>query len=437
MYCLDMLTIAVELGQENPAYQDLATKFFEHFVYIGAAVNRLGGERPGLWNEQQGFYCDALKLPDGRRFPIAAHTIAGLIPIFAITSFDRNSMRAFPGFDDRYGWFAKYRPHLLQGLADLTPHGLEQRLRFALVDSDKLRRLIEHMLREDDLLSPFGVRSLSKQHAASPFVLEFDGQRFELDYQPGESTSTMFGGNSNWRGPVWFPLNFLLIEALQKHHHFLGDGFKVQLPTGTGHEATLWQVSTDLSLRLISIFLKDANGRRPVNGRREKFHHDPHWRDLILFHEYFHGDSWRRPGRESSDRMGRGGREADPAVLRVPATGKGALTAARACRGDAVGAMDQRCASEATRSVWRCLEKELSGARLMPATTFCTVSVTQFSSLGEMTYEPLSARRWQTCSAAELMRSYITATSPGRSKFRSPRCTTARPWPTSIEESAA
>jgi hypothetical protein len=291
MYCLDMLTIAVELGQENPAYQDLATKFFEHFVYIGAAVNRLGGERPGLWNEQEGFYCDALKLPDGRRFPIAAHTIAGLIPIFAITSFDRNSMRAFPGFDERYGWFAKYRPHLLQGLADLTPHGLEQRLRFALVDSNKLRRLIEHMLREDDLLSPFGVRSLSKQHAASPFVLEFDGQHFELDYQPGESTSTMFGGNSNWRGPVWFPLNFLLIEALQKHHHFLGDGFKVQLPTGAGSEASLWQVTTDLSLRLISIFLKDESGRRPVNGKREKFQHDPHWRDLILFHEYFHGDS--------------------------------------------------------------------------------------------------------------------------------------------------
>jgi hypothetical protein len=291
MYCLDMLTISVELGKENPSYQDLATKFFEHFVYIGAAVNRIGPSHRGLWNEDEGFYCDALKLADGRRFPIAAHTIAGLIPIFAITTFDRKSMRAFPGFEERYGWFAKYRPHLLQGLADLTLHGVEERLRFALVDSHKLRRLLEHMLHESDLLSPFGVRSVSKRHAAAPFVLEFDGQRFELDYQPGESTSNMFGGNSNWRGPVWFPLNFLLIEALQKHHHFFGDALKVELPTGAATTATLWDVTTDLSYRLISIFLKDASGRRPVNGNRDKFDSDPHWRDLVLFHEYFHGDT--------------------------------------------------------------------------------------------------------------------------------------------------
>jgi hypothetical protein len=291
MYCLNMLMISIELGQNNPAYQDLATKFFEHFVYIGAAVNRVGDRQVGLWHEQMGFYFDALKLPDGRRIPIAAHTIAGLIPIFAITTVDRDSMRAFPGFDERYGWFAKYRPHLLQGLADLTHHGVEERVRFALVDSQKLRRLLEHALCDDDLLSPFGVRSVSKQHAASPFVLELDGQRFVLDYQPGESTTAMFGGNSNWRGPVWFPLNFLLIEALQRHHHFLGDDFKVALPAGAANQATLWEVTGNLSYRLISIFLKDATGRRPVNGGREKFHSDPHWSDLILFHEYFHGDT--------------------------------------------------------------------------------------------------------------------------------------------------
>lgn len=291
MYCLNMLTISIELGQDNPAYQDLATKFFEHFVYIGAAVNRVVDREVGLWHEEMGFYFDALKLPDGRRIPIAAHTIAGLIPIFAITTVDRESMRAFPGFDERYGWFAKYRPHLLQGLADLTHHGVEERVRFALVDSQKLRRLLEHALRDDGLLSPFGVRSVSKQHAASPFVLELDGQRFVLDYQPGESTTSMFGGNSNWRGPVWFPLNFLLIEALQRHHHFLGDDFKVALPTGATNDATLWEVTSNLSHRLISIFLRDATGRRPVNGGREKFHNDPHWSDLVLFHEYFHGDT--------------------------------------------------------------------------------------------------------------------------------------------------
>ena len=291
MYCLNMLSISVELGLNNPAYQDLATKFFEHFVYIGAAVNRVGQHDKGLWDETEGFYFDALKLADGRRLPIAAHTIAGLIPLFAITTFDRKNMRAFPGFDERYAWFAKYRPHLLEGLADLTHHGVDERLRFALVDAHKLRRLLEHMLRESDLLSQFGVRSLSKRHAEEPFVLEFDGQRFELNYQPGESSTAMFGGNSNWRGPVWFPLNFLLIESLQKHHHFLGEDFKIELPSGSGRQATLWDVTTDLSYRLISIFLRDSSGRRPVNGNRELFHSDPHWRDLILFHEYYHGDS--------------------------------------------------------------------------------------------------------------------------------------------------
>jgi hypothetical protein len=300
MYCLNMLTISVELGEKNPAYQDIATKFFEHFVYIGAAVNRVGTHgRQGLWNEDAGFYFDALKLADGRRLPISAHTIAGLIPIFAIATFDHDTMAAFPGFNERYGWFAKYRPHLVEGLADLTHHGVDERVRLALVDSHKLRRLLEHMLRESDLLSEFGVRSVAKRHAADacgtpqggPFVLELDGERFVLDYQPGESTTGMFGGNSNWRGPVWFPLNFLLIESLQKHHYFLGDDFKIALPTGSTNALSLWDVTRDLSFRLIRIFLKDEQGRRPVNGGRELFRDDPHWRDLVLFHEYFHGDS--------------------------------------------------------------------------------------------------------------------------------------------------
>jgi hypothetical protein len=291
MYCLNMLTIALELGQSNPAYQDLATKFFEHFVYIGAAVNRLDDHSRGLWREEEGFYFDELRLRDGRRAPITAHTIAGLFPIFAITAVDRERMRAFPGFCDRYGWFAKYRPQLLRGLADLTHYGVDERARFALVDAVKLRSLLVPALHENELLSRFGVRSMSKRHAENPFILDVDGERFVLDYQPGESTTAMFGGNSNWRGPVWFPLNFLLIEALQQHHYFLGDNFKVALPTGTASESTLWEVTCDLSHRLISIFLMDASGRRPVNGTREIFRNDPHWRDLILFHEYFHGDT--------------------------------------------------------------------------------------------------------------------------------------------------
>jgi len=291
MYCLNMLNISIELGLKNPAYQDLATKFFEHFVYIGAAVNRVGEHREGLWHEEEGFYFDALKLNDGRRLPIAAQTIAGLIPIFAITTVDRDSMRAFPGFDDRYGWFAKYRPHLLQGLADLTHHGIDERVRFALVDSHKLHRLMQHMLDDNGLLGPYGVRSVSKRHAINPFILELNGNQFILDYQPGESSTPMFGGNSNWRGPIWFPLNFLLIESLQKHHHYLGNEFKASLPTGSTNEASLLEVTSNLSQRLISIFLSDEHGRRPVNGRHEKFNSDPHWRELICFYEYFDGDT--------------------------------------------------------------------------------------------------------------------------------------------------
>ncbi|MET0218640.1 MAG: glucosidase, partial [Burkholderiales bacterium] len=291
MYCLNLLGIALELAKEDVVYEDIATKFFEHFVYIGAAVNRVGGRENGLWDEEAGYYFDVLKLPDGRCFEMKAHTIAGLIPVFAIVAGDREIMRGFRDFHERFRWFAKYRPDLLQGLADMTHRGVEDRIRLALVDSHKLRRLLEHVLHEGGLLSPYGVRSVSKRHGASPFVLHLDDQQFTLDYEPAESTIGLFGGNSNWRGPVWFPLNFLLIEALQKHHYFLGDDFKVGCPTGSEKESTIWQVTMDLSYRLIRLFLKDETGRRPAHGDREKFQTDPHWRDLILFYEYFHGDT--------------------------------------------------------------------------------------------------------------------------------------------------
>ena len=291
MYCLNLLGISLELAKEDSVYEDLATKFFEHFVSIGAAVNRIGGREGGLWDEQEGFYFDALKLPDGRCFRIAAHTIAGLIPIFAIAIGDRDSLRVFRDFDERFRWFAKYRPELLAGLADMNHRGIEDRIRLALVDSHKLGRILGHVLNENGLLSPHGVRSASKRHAEHPFVLRLDGHEFTLDYEPAESTNDLFGGNSNWRGPVWFPLNFLLIEALQKHHYFLGDEFRVACPAESGNMATLWDVTTDLTHRLITLFLKDDTGRRPVNGAREKFQSDPHWRDLILFYEYFHGDT--------------------------------------------------------------------------------------------------------------------------------------------------
>jgi hypothetical protein len=293
-YCLNLLGISLELAREDPVYEDLATKFFEHFVYIGAAVNCVGGGDGGdggLWDEQEGFYFDVLKLPDGRCFRINAHTIAGLIPIFAIAIGDGDSLNAYSGFGERLRWFAHYRPELLKGLADLGHRGIDERTRLALVDSHKLARLLEHVLDEDGMLGPNGVRSVSMRHAAHPFVLQLDGQEFVLDYEPGESTTDLFGGNSNWRGPVWFPLNYLLIEALQKHHYFLGDEFRVACPAGSQNLMTLWEVTSELSRRLIALFLKDDSGARPCNGGSERFRTDPHWRDLVLFHEYFHGDT--------------------------------------------------------------------------------------------------------------------------------------------------
>ena len=291
MYCLNMLGIALELSQGNEAYEDVATKFFEHFVYIGEAINRLGGSTEGLWHEEQGFYFDVLKLPGGERRSIEAYTIAGLVPLFAISVGDPEDFRGFKDFAARVRWFAEHHPDLLGNLADLTHRGVGERLRLALVGSRRLARLMQPMLDPERLLGPYGMRSVSKEHRDAPFVLAIDGTRFTLDYQPGESTTAMFGGNSNWRGPVWFPLNFLTIESLQKHHYFLGDQFTLPDPARPGETLSLWQVTSGLSQRLISLFTRDAEGRRPAHGRHEKFRTDPHWRDLVLFYEYFDGDS--------------------------------------------------------------------------------------------------------------------------------------------------
>ncbi len=288
MYCLNMLGIALELSQADPAYEDVATKFFEHFVYIGEAVNRDSDQGRGLWNAEDGFYFDRLKLPDGSSRPMQAYTIAGLIPLLAIAVGEQGALSGFTEFAERFAWFARNRPELLGNLADLTHRGVQQRMRMALVDSHKLARILPHVLDPAQMLGPFGLRSVSKQHADRPFVLTLQGQTFTLDYEAGESTSSMFGGNSNWRGPVWFPLNYLLIEALQKHDFFLGSEFTVSLD---GQPATLWHVASELSQRLIAIFTRGADGRRPVHGRFEKFQTDPHWRDLMQFHEYFHGDT--------------------------------------------------------------------------------------------------------------------------------------------------
>jgi hypothetical protein len=291
MYCLNLLGLALELAKKDSVYEDVATKFFEHFVYIGSAINRMGERTGGLWNEEDGYYYDVLRLADGSVYPIKAMTVSGLIPVFAVAVADREAIGTFGDFAKRLRWFAQYRPELLRGLGDMTRKGVQDRLRLAIVDTDKLKRILSPVLHPDAMLSDHGVRSVSKYYHEHPYSLTIGTNKFTLAYAPAESTNTLFGGNSNWRGPVWFPLNYLLIEALQKHDAVLGETFKIECPTGSGKEMMLWEVTTELTRRLITLFLRDSNGRRPVNGDRDKFQSDPHWRDLIPFHEYFHGDT--------------------------------------------------------------------------------------------------------------------------------------------------
>jgi hypothetical protein len=286
MYCLDMLRIALELACEEPAYEDMASKFWEHFVHISHAMNTLG-----LWDERDAFYHDVLHLPDGRETPLRVRSMVGLIPLFAVETFEPELLARFPAFKRRLEWFIDHRPDLVGGCACMRTPGKEQRRLFSVVDAAKLRRVLEVMLDEREFLSPYGVRSLSRVHRERPFELQVDGEVHRVGYEPAESTSGLFGGNSNWRGPVWFPVNFLLVESLRKFHAYLGEGFTVECPSGSGRQATLEQVAWDLSRRLASLFLPDDRGRRPGHGDVEPYRSDPHFKNLVLFHEYFHGEN--------------------------------------------------------------------------------------------------------------------------------------------------
>ncbi|MBD5633686.1 MAG: glucosidase, partial [Candidatus Eremiobacteraeota bacterium] len=287
VYALDMMAIALELAQHNPSYEDIASKFFEHFLYIAYAIN---DDTNGLWNEPDGFYYDRLVLPDGRQFPMRVRSLVGLLPLLAVETLQPELMARLPNFKRRLEWFVANRPELSKNIASLSK-GVEQRALLALLDGERLQRLLKVMLDEADFLSPYGIRSLSKYHRDRPLVVRLRDVEFRVDYDPAESRSGLFGGNSNWRGPVWFPLNFLLIEALQNFHFFYGDSYRVEFPTGSGSLMTLWDIATELSRRLISIFERDERGDRPFNGGSPKLQRDPHFRDLLLFYEYFHGDN--------------------------------------------------------------------------------------------------------------------------------------------------
>ncbi len=291
MYCLNMLTIALELAQQNRAYSDIASKFFEHFVYIAHAMNDMGGDGVQLWNEQDGFYYDVLHHENEVHIPLQVHSMVGLIPLFAITILESDLIDQLPSFKRRMQWFINNWTDTREHLERSAEPGHNEHLLLSIVNRQKLPRILKIMLDESEFLSRYGLRALSRYHLEHPFTLEIGGMNHRVNYEPAESGSGLFGGNSNWRGPIWFPLNYLIIESLQTFHHFYGDEFKVEFPTNSGEFLTLDEIADEISRRLTHIFLRDETGRRAVHGGTEKFQNDPHWRDLLLFYEYFHGDN--------------------------------------------------------------------------------------------------------------------------------------------------
>ncbi len=289
-YCSTMLAMALELADGDAAYEDIASKFFEHFLAIADAMNHLGGT--GLWHEEDGFYYDRFVLPDGSAEPVRLRSMVGLIPLFAVEFIEQDRLDQLPGFAKRTRWFLKNRPELARQITYLSDDGCETgRLLLAIPTRDRLQRVLRTVLSEAELLSPHGVRSLSKRYAANPYVMHLGGEDHRVAYVPGDSDTWLFGGNSNWRGPVWFPLNYLLIEALERYHHFYGDGFKMEFPTGSGVQMNLSQIAAELGRRLVTLFTPDADGKRPALGGDARFAGDPHWKELVLFHEFFHGDT--------------------------------------------------------------------------------------------------------------------------------------------------
>ncbi len=287
MYCLNLLAMAFELARYNPAYEDVATKFFEHFIYIAHAINNIGEGNESLWDPEDGFFYDVLHLPDGTHFPLKIRSLVGLIPLFAVETLEPDLLDKLPRFKRRMQWFLENRPELVQHIASLTTPGEGGRRLLAIADKDKLDRILPRMLDGSQFLSDYGLRALSKAHEHEPYMLAGNTVR----YEPAESTTGLFGGNSNWRGPIWFPTNFLMIESLQKYHHYYGDEYKVECPRYSDNWLTLREVAAELSRRLTRTFLRDATGRRPVFGGAEKFQTDPHWRNYVPFYEYFHGDN--------------------------------------------------------------------------------------------------------------------------------------------------
>ena len=291
MYSLNLMRIALELALHNHVYEDIATKFFEHFLDIARAMTNIGDQGIGLWDDADGFYYDVLNLPNGLTIPLKVRSMVGLIPLFAVETLEPALLRRLPGFRERMEWYLNNRPDLASLVSRWHEGGEGERRLLSLLRGSRMKKLLRRMLDESEFLSDYGVRALSRYHLDSPYCFRWDGQVTSVGYQPAESRSEVFGGNSNWRGPVWFPLNFLIIESLQKFHHYYGDDFKIECPTYSGRFITINEVANELTRRLAKLFLRDEQGVCPAFGNNHQLQHDPHFRQYTLFHEYFHGDT--------------------------------------------------------------------------------------------------------------------------------------------------
>jgi hypothetical protein len=290
-YSLTMFRLAAELATEDPVYEEMAVKFYEHFLWIRSAMDRVGPDQVSLWDEEDGFLYDVLKLPDGRAVPLRVRSMVGLLALSACEVIEPEQIARLPRLRQRIQTFHEHHPELIDQVAALRTPGVNGRRLLAALDEDKLRRVLARLLDESEFLSPHGLRSLSRYHAEHPYTFTVDGTEHRVDYEPAESTTGMFGGNSNWRGPIWFPVNLLVVRSLLDYYAYYGDDFTVECPTGSGQQMTLFEVVQELSRRLVGIFTLDEDGRRPVFGGTERFQSDPHWRDHLLFYEYFHGDN--------------------------------------------------------------------------------------------------------------------------------------------------
>jgi hypothetical protein len=291
LYSQNMLEISLELAMHDSVYGDMALKFFEHFIWIASAMDRMGDHRDEMWDEEDGFFYDVLRQPDGSAMRLKVRSMVGLLPLCATTILMPEMLEKIPEVRKRARWFVEKRPDLVANIHHPGVPGYGDRRLLAILDEKKLRRVLRYLLDENEFLSPYGIRSLSRYHADHPFVFHAGGQEHRVDYLPAESNTGMFGGNSNWRGPIWMPVNALLVRALLNYYGYYGDDFKVECPTGSGKLMTLYEVAREISNRLAGMFLRNDKGERPVNGGSMKFQKDPHWRDYVLFYEYFHGDN--------------------------------------------------------------------------------------------------------------------------------------------------